>query len=569
MPRTPSKSPLRNPGSTLLTRAVAVLSLGLQPCCATAHRNAEPDPGTPPAPSSVNVSAEPETPRPSPAPTPESVPTSSHPETAPSQPPTEPTPPTQPAVADPTPDWQRERTLIIDRLVQNSRRLFDTAPQDQHGDLLVAMLSDEIPEMRALGLTLVEEELADAQRLTPDVGVALARLLNSPDPRVRLAAARLLNRLAQPGLEDAIAAALDAETDASVVAELLAAASRQPTPRLVAPALRWLGTDSVARESASQAALTLDRADLLTADDRNFAASRLRARAVTSLSAPGIRLFARVGTDEDRRTLLPLLRTPEPATRLAAAEALSRFAPFVDDLLTAAVDDPSLVDSAVRAIASHRPSIEGLLLLRSLPFATPEARLAAASQVTVGMDLGTLILAADETSRVPTFVEAILGSLADAPFPVDPELAVLHARGLVRLAESQLNLARPGRALSLADRADPYESSLPQPDRERLDRARTIALVWLDRLDDPGLANSTSDHWLDALELLGSQPQGPDISDTFLVRFGASLTPEQRDRFIQIEAKVLTGPRPLDRATSPEVPLGAPTPAGPPTDGPR
>lgn len=570
-------------------RCMAVLSLALQPACATAHRQAdinhvepnpaepspaEPSPKTPPDSSDATAPAEPTFKSPqstgsTPVPDLDSTPTSARPETTPTQQPTASTPPSQPPAAEPPPTWQRERTLIIDRLVQASRRLFDTAPQEQHGELLVAMLADEIPEMRALGLTLVEEELADAERLSPDVGLALAKLLSSPEPRVRLAAARLLNRLAQPGLEDAVAAALDAESDASVVAELLAAASRQPTPRLVDPTLRWLGTESAARESASQAALSLDRADLLTADDRTDAASKLRARAPTSLSAPGIRLFARVGTDEDRRTLLPLLRSPEPATRLAAAEALARFAPFVDDLVSAAINDPSLVDSAVRSIASHRSSVEGLRLLQSLPFATPEARLGAASQVTVAMDLGTLILAADESSRVPAFVDAILSSLADAPFPADPERAVLHARGLVRLAESQLNLSRPGRALSLADRADPYESSLPEPDRERLSRVRTVALVWLDRLDDPGLVDSTSDHWLDALELLGSQPQGPDISDAFLVRFGGMLSAEQRYRFAEIEAKVLTGPRPMDRATPADVPLSAPTLNGPPPVGPR
>lgn len=593
MPHRTSKSPLpsvgtaqrpsrkASPPTTSLTRLIALLALAFQPSCAIANRTSEPPPETPasssspidpPSQSTVDLRPEPSesetfSSEPAPATTPDTP--RAQPPSNPTLPPTsQPPVSTQPTAVTP-PTWERERALIIDRLVQASRRLFDAAPQEQHGELLVALLADEIPEMRTLGLTLVEEELADAERLSPDVGVALARLLNSPEPRVRLAAARLLNRLAQPGLEDAITAALDVETEPAVVAELLAAAVRQPSPRLVAPTLRWLGTDSVARESASQAALTLDRADLLTADDRADAAEKLRSRAVTSFSAPGIRLFARVGTDADRRSLLPLLRTPEPATRLAAAEALSRYAPFVNDLVIAAIDDPMLVDFAVRAIASHSPSLEGLLLLRALPFATPEAFFTAASQVTPGMDLATLILAADESYRTPNFVEAIFSSLADAPFPADPELAIQHARGLVRLAESQLNLSRPGRALSLADRADPYEPSLPQPDQERLSRVRTLALVWLDRLDDPGLANSTSDHWLDALELLATQPQGPEISDAFLTRFGHDLTPEQRDRFLEIEAKFLTGPRPLNRATPADVPQSAPPPRGAPPVGPR
>lgn len=470
----------------------------------------------------------------------------------------------------PSPAWQTERTLIIDRLVMAMRRLYDSAPAEQSGVLLVSMLGDEIPELRTLGLTLVDEELADAQPVSSEVGLALSRLLASPDPRVRTASARLLNRLAQPGLEDAIVDALANESDASVAAELLAAASRQPSKRLVAPTLRWIATESAARESASQAGLALDRADLLTADDRAEAAQKLRTRVVTSLSAPGIRLFARVGTEEDRQSILPLLRSSEAAIRLATAEALSRYAPYVDAIVEAASNDPSLVDVAVRSIAAHRASIEGLLLLRSLAFPTPEARLAAAAQITAGMDLGTLIIAADENSCTPPFVDALLGSFADAPMSADPELAVLHARALIRLAESQLNQSRPARALSLSDRVAPFEPSLPEPDKERLVRLRTIALIWLDRIDDPALVGSTCDHWLDALELLGSQAQGPDISEVFVDRFGATLTPEQRQRYVGLEARLLTGPRPLTPPPASEpTPSRATIPTGTPADGPR
>lgn len=462
-----------------------------------------------------------------------------------------------------------DRAALIERLVLAMRRLFDATPPEQHGELLVGLLRDELPELRGLGLTLVDQELADAERIAPEVGFALIDLLNAPDGRVRAAAARLLNRLAQPGLENRIAEALELEMDASVVAELLSAASRYPTPRLVQPTLRWIGAESVARESASQAGLALDRAELLSAEDREVAASRLRARAANSLSAPGVRLLARVGTDADRRTLVPLLRSPEAAIRIATAEALSRHPPFVDDIVLAAIEDTALVDIAVRAIASHRASLEGLLLLRALTFATEDARLAAASQVTAGMDTRTLILAADESSRNAPFVEALLGSFANTPMPTDPVLAVLHARSLVRLAEAQLNLSRPGRALSLADRADPLESELPEPDQERLRRVRTVSLVWLDRLDDPGLAGSTPEHWLDALDLLGAQPQGPDISDEFLKRFGSGLSADQLARYMEIEARVLTGPRPLLRPAPSEESVPATSPASPSGDGPR
>lgn len=565
------------------TQGIALLLLAAQASCATAGRTAGPSPDQTPSATASIAAAEAE-----PQPVADSAFSGSPAApvtlalTRPDTPQQEQTQPADPPAnrgtntPDPTvqqppsPAWQAERALIIDRLVMAMRRLYDSAPAEQSGVLLVSMLSDEIPELRTLGLTLVDEELADAQPVPSDVGLALSRLLASPDPRVRTASARLLNRLAQPGLENAIVDALANESDASVAAELLAAASRQPSKRLVAPTLRWIATESAARESASQAGLALDRADLLTAEDRAEAAEKLRTRVITSLSAPGIRLFSRVGTEEDRRSLLPLLRSSEPAIRLATAESLSRYAPYVDALVEAASNDPSLVDVAVRSIAAHRASIEGLLLLRSLAFPTPEARLAAAAQITAGMDLGTLIIAADENSRTPPFVDALLGSFADAPMSADPELAVLHARALIRLAESQLNQSRPARALSLADRVTPFEPSLPESDKERLVRLRTIALIWLDRIDDPALVGSTCDHWLDALELLGSQAQGPDISEVFVDRFGATLTPEQRHRYVGLEARLLTGPRPLTPPPASEpAPARANIPVGTPADGPR
>lgn len=457
---------------------------------------------------------------------------------------------------------ERERAMIVERLVQANRRLFDAAPPDQHGALLTELLTDPIPELRALGLALIEGELADAEPIAPEVGVELARLLQSPDPRVRTAAARLLNRLAQPGLESAIADALDAETDPVAASELLAAAARQPQARLVQPMLRWLSNDMASREAAAQAGLALARADLLTPDDRRQAASTLRALSPETLSAPAIRLLALVGSPEDRNLLRPLLTSPEPARRIAACEALSSDPAYVDDIVNAARSDPALLDVAVRAIAAHRPTLDGLALLQTLPFATLELRRAATSQVTVRMDLSTLIMASDELmSRSPLFVEAILSNVADLPPTDDQAELLLRARALIRLAESYLAQSRPDRALALIDRVEPYVGSISDFEALRVERARTVALLWLDRLDDPSLATSNPDHWLDALVLMGSEPQGPDISEALLARFGTVLTDAQLARLRDIEARFLTGPRPASRPT-PESPRPEPARSG-------
>jgi hypothetical protein len=486
----------------------------------------------------------------------------------------QPQPPASPPVSTPddrVAELERERAAIVERLVQTNRRLFDAAPSDQHGALLTELLADPVPELRALGLALVEGELADAEPIAPEVGVALARLLRSSESRVRIAAARLLNRLAQPGLERAIAEALDAETDPLAASELLAAAARQPQARLVQPMLRWLSNDLASREAAAQAGLALARANLLTPGDQHAAASTLRVVAPDTLSAPAIRLLALVGSREDRDTLRPLLTSQDPARRIAACESLSVDAAYVDDIVNAARSDPALLDVAVRAIAAHRPTLEGLALLQTLPFPNVESRRAATSQVTVGMDLSTLIMASDELmSRSPLFVEAILSNVADLPPTDDQAELLLRARALIRLAESYLAQSRPDRALALIDRVEPHAGSVSDFEVLRIERARTIALLWLDRLDDPSLASSNPDFWLDALVLMGSEPQGPDVSEALLARFAATLTDAQLARLRDIEARLLTGPRPESRALPdpPPQPANA-RPTGVPPRGPN
>ena len=445
-------------------------------------------------------------------------------------------------------DADRDRAIVVEKLVSAMRRLFDSTPADQQGALVVEMLGDSIPELRALAFSLVEAQLADAEPVSADVGVAIARLLASPDPKVRYPAARLLNRLAQPGLEGDILRALAAETDAATAAELLAAAARQPTPALVDPMLRWLRQEWPYREAAAQAGLALARSDLMDPPSRETAAGILRPIPPENLSAPAIRFYALVGNSDDRARLRSLLTSTDAAKRIAACEALGADAAFLDDVVLAARSDATLTDIAVKAIATHRASLEGLALLQTLPFATPEARRSATAQVTVGMELSTLIMASDEIMlRSPPFVEAILTHVADLPPTEDPEEQALRARALLRLAESMLFQSRPDRALAMTDRVVPFTDTLSESEAARLARARTVSVLWLDRLDDPSLEASDPNDWLDALVVLGAEPQGPDVADAFLVRFGGNLTPEQVARFRDIEARLLTGPRPMGR----------------------
>lgn len=570
----PSQQPLHhartwtNPGPSGFALAAALL-LALPACAGFHHPDpAQPEPlpapsaevGGETAPESPDRNSPPSDPTPGPAGDGTSdTPGAQPPEPQPAAPvPTELTPAVAPAPSDPLAELQRRHTAVVERLVEATRRLYDAAPDETHGQLLVDMLKDPLLEIRALGLTLIDRELADAERLPPSVGLALADLLTSPQTRVRTDAARLLNRLAQPGVETAIADALDRETEPEAAAELLAAAARQPSERLVEPTLRWLASGLPARPAAAQAGLALARAGFVSPATADRMAAILREIELQQMASATLRLFARVGTHEDRARLRPLLESPDAATRLAVAESLAADPTFVDALLARAAADPTMLDFAVRALALHRPSLLGLQQLQALPFPSEEARSAAIAQLTSGMDLSELILAADEAARWPSSVQAYLGKLADASPPADPRQAILHARGLLRLAEAQLKEDRPDRALALADRVEPYASALPEPDRPRFQRVVTIALLWLERFTDPALDTSDPDHWLEGLEILGGDPQGPDVAEAFLRRFGQSLTQAQRTRFADLEAKFLTGPRPAPRpdAQRRPVPIG-------------
>lgn len=479
--------------------------------------------------------------------------------------------PTGETTSDPLAFALRERDLIVERLVQTTRRLYQATAAEQRDAMLVEILSSDIGALRTLGLALVEQELADAQRLAPSVGMGIAALLSTPDAKVRASAARLLHRLAQTGVEEQVLDALAYETDKDAAAELLNAAARQPTARLIAPTLRWLTSDGAAREAAAQSGLALVRAGTLTnPEDREAMSVILREIPATRLSPPAIRLFALVGTHEDRASLVPLLVSSDPSTRLAVAESLSADARFVNDVVAAAQQDPALIDTAVRALATHRASLDGLALLQTLPFANQDAKRNATAQLTSAMDLSTLILAADESARDPAFVETLLGRLAETNPPTDPAQAVLHARVLLRLAESRLGQSRPDRTLALIDRITPYASELPDFDVVRYARARTIALVWLDRLEDSALVDSDPEHWLDALAILAAEPIGPEVATVIRSRFAQLLSPAQIERLNSIEARLLTGPRPNRDEQSRERPAEAPPlPAGGAPSGPQ
>src|SRR5690606_22856660 len=86
---------------------------------------------------------------------------------------------------------------------------------------LAALLRDDLPMLRRLGIDLVNRELANARELGPQVGTATLELLKDPSADVRSAGADLVDRLIPNGASIALHEAIAREQNPNVLAKLI------------------------------------------------------------------------------------------------------------------------------------------------------------------------------------------------------------------------------------------------------------------------------------------------------------------------------------------------------------
>ncbi len=453
------------------------------------------------------------------------------------------------SLAEATDRAERERDRSTGLLLESVRQRFlDAVSSAQRSSMLVQFLRHELPSVRKLGIHLTRQELANARQLEPTVAMAAEALLTDPSREFRKDAAELLGILTAGDGGQAIAAALVREEDQDVVAPLLRSAARNPSPELTTVVIRWLEGPAACREPALSAAASLYAAGYLTqAQDIRTLRDALRALSIEDLT-PGangtLAMYYTLGDERDRAKVRDLLRSGDATRRIAAAELLSNDPAALDALLAGAADDPTLLAATTRGVALHRATIEGYEAIAALNAPSVGVRREMLLQVAGELpprDLLRAALAAPDA----LFREAILARLTETQelqaFGVwrsstqTPHPAVVA--GLLLLSRTRLELGQPAGALEVLSDLEPILSLI---DLSEVSSLYTVALLWLNRIEQAQRWVGAPADWIDGLEKSISLPHAQAIAKAIDARFG-DLEGEDGQRFQSLRNRL---PRP-------------------------
>ncbi|HVP12810.1 MAG TPA: HEAT repeat domain-containing protein, partial [Phycisphaerae bacterium] len=319
---------------------------------------------------------------------------------------------------------RNERNLLSTRLIAAYREVFLHSPEDDRSRRLLAFLSDELPEIRDLGLDLVNAAITDRKDVTAEIKVRLTEMISDPNPAIRLKVAQIIGDLRLTGAVSKLIEALGTEVDHRVRSALVNAIGRldgsQAVPALVdrlnddvpsVVAQTAMALANIARTTVPDDPLTLqavssallERFALVPPQDDELREKLLDA--MTRIGAESFRQVFKAEMAADRSVrirraalaglatyadlaaadeVLPLLAAPEPEMRLAAVTALGKCGRRESDLaaLNGRFDSKSESDPAVRqrawesfmAIAQRLPPQD--LLRVAEQFARPDDKAA-------------------------------------------------------------------------------------------------------------------------------------------------------------------------------------------------
>lgn len=432
-----------------------------------------------------------------------------------------------------------ERRMQTSRLIDTLRRLHVATPAEERSRLLSSLLLDGQPEVRSLGFELVQRELAAAARLDAMVSAAALTLLRSGEAAVRAQAAILVNQLAPPEAAELVLGALEAERDGGAAAALLAASSRWPDTRLIAPAIRWLSGNGPARGAAAEACWAIYRAGLLVDDDeRAQVAVAIRAFVKQEPTTAACQLLSALGDEGDLRTLMALLSGELPGV-VAAAEPLSQRPEALDALLEAARAHPPVFEQAARSVLVHRPDAASYAALYGMRAPSAETRRRMLGMVAARMPATDVLRAARDTVENDTDREAVLSVLTSENRILSeresPEQVRAIASGLVMLARLRLEEMRAEEALATLEALPEIEELWPGDEI-----ASIRALAWLS-LNRPEMAAETDapfEAWLRGLEMNEERPFAEALAEALLATFNGRLSDDEMKRVAEIQRRI-------------------------------
>lgn len=452
----------------------------------------------------------------------------------------------------------RERDEATARLLETLRKRYQASTSiDERSALLEEFLKDTLSPVRRFGLQLALQELANARTPGENVARAAVPVLRDPSPEFRRLAADALNVLASKDQAGALHQALVFETDPGVAASLMRSVARWPEvggEGSKATVLRWLeageGNDVVEAPALDAVSAMLDAGMLSDPIDRSRVLEVVRKSRAESLPASGLRLMFVLGDDADAQRVIGLLGSSDAAVRQHAADALSRDGRGLDALLRAAMTDPTLFAIAARSVKEHRATAAGYQAVAALPAPTgggspnggkdertqqllliaeklSPGELLAVARSTRDLELRERLLARLTSEPLETlFLPAGgvggmggiggVGGMGGKPGSVavigtglgsgaggggggrieespHPEMIA----GLLLLAQTRLELGRPGAALKALDALEPVRRFV---DPALGDSMRTVTLLLLGRVDEAAKLQGTAEAWVVGLE---------------------------------------------------------------------
>ena len=417
---------------------------------------------------------------------------------------------------------QSQALLHLEEIISLYRRLHIELDDSDRSDLIIDLFKDPRTNLQMLGFELVDRDLSSSTVLKAEVGESAKELLSDANPTIRSKAARLITRLVPPDAMMVLTESLIKELDPVAAEPMLLGVARWPSPEAVDTVIKWFVHDDAPFAAACSAAWSLEtRGHLDPISHHPVLLSQLKESDPKLLRQEGMKLYALLGDAADLHVLVSLLLSDDPNQQQWAANALVETPRAVEVLVQAAELNNRLFHAGSDSLVRHRATPEGLRRLVSLPYPNDETRMDAIVRMGDALDndrlseaVGLADLSTEQTIR-------LLYRLLNDQVELTPRVS----KGILLLAQLQLDASRPDRAFEAAIALD--DVALDLTDRAKASTLKARSLISLGRLED-ALANSADPElWHSMLKEIELVDLRLRIAQTMIQTMGDELSAEQ------------------------------------------
>ena len=416
------------------------------------------------------------------------------------------------------------------RLIEAYKELWPLISVDQQHKKLPTLLNDPLHELRSFGIERISVLNRDGEATEEELQTVVS-LLADVNQRVRLSAAKLLPEINLSNLAQDVASYLANEKDENVASLEIIYFRDNPNPVAIEPILARINTN-LAAESADTFVSLLG---VTPRSSENYSTwikiirDAKRLHYVPTL----LTLEAILGTDKDRRLLIPMLKDNIDPTRLSVAKGFAAVGYWVP--LLERIEDPSLMPFTVTALQNKGDleAFKTLLTLRSkIKVADWDT---AALRILKSLDTRSLLLADDLLSGVGE-TDLRLNILMKVWKQSENRSLVARIAIAKRTVPLLNSSGRAGEALLLLEE---YGDSII--DKELLSlqfETAILASSW----DSAADVRPEPQPWVDAWQTMKTQDPAAAvvIRQQIIQRFEDLLTESQRQTLELEEASVVT-----------------------------